>query len=46
MARITRQLEEAAARLNAGGLVAMPTETVYGLAARADLPEAVASVFV
>ncbi|MBK8972018.1 MAG: threonylcarbamoyl-AMP synthase [Hahellaceae bacterium] len=45
MAHVTRQVEEAAARLNAGGLVAMPTETVYGLAARADLPEAVAQVF-
>lgn len=27
--------------LNAGGLVVMPTETVYGLAARGDLPSAV-----
>jgi len=27
-----------------GGLVAMPTETVYGIAARADLPEALAAL--
>ena len=26
--------------LSDGGLVALPTETVYGVAARADLPEA------
>ncbi|MHC5112157.1 MAG: L-threonylcarbamoyladenylate synthase [Planctomycetota bacterium] len=29
-------------RLSSGGLVAFPTETVYGLGARADLPEAMA----
>ncbi len=39
-------IDEAAARLSAGGLVAIPTETVYGLAARADDPAAVASIFV
>jgi L-threonylcarbamoyladenylate synthase len=32
-------------RLQAGGLVGMPTETVYGLAADADQPEAVARIF-
>jgi L-threonylcarbamoyladenylate synthase len=32
-------------RLRAGGLVAVPTETVYGLAADADRREAVARVF-
>jgi L-threonylcarbamoyladenylate synthase len=36
----------AAARiLESGGLVAVPTETVYGLAARADDPEAVARIY-
>lgn len=32
--------KEARAILADGGLVALPTETVYGIAARADLPEA------
>jgi L-threonylcarbamoyladenylate synthase len=36
---------EAAARLRAGGLVAFPTETVYGLGARALDPAAVERVF-
>ena len=35
----------AALRLRDGGLVAVPTETVYGLAARADDPHAVARVY-
>ena len=35
----------AAARLRAGGLVAMPTETVYGLAADATSDKAVAGVY-
>lgn len=35
----------AAAALRAGGLVALPTETVYGLAARADDADAVASIY-
>ena len=35
----------AAERLRAGGLVALPTETVYGLAARADSAEAVAKIY-
>lgn len=38
-------LPEAAARLAAGELVALPTETVYGLGARADRAEAVAKIF-
>src|SRR5699024_4291834 len=38
-------LLEAAAVLQAGGLVAFPTETVYGLGADATSPEAVASIF-
>ncbi len=36
---------QAAAWLAQGGLVAMPTETVYGLAANADDPVAVAGIF-
>ena len=35
----------AAAALRAGGLVALPTETVYGLAARADRAESVAAIY-
>ncbi len=35
----------AADRLRAGGLVALPTETVYGLAARADSDAAVAAIY-
>lgn len=38
-------LERAAARIHAGGLVAFPTETVYGLGADATSPQAVAAVF-
>ncbi|MDM7456195.1 MAG: L-threonylcarbamoyladenylate synthase [Tepidimonas sp.] len=38
-------LADAVQRLCAGRLVAMPTETVYGLAADADRPEAVARIF-
>ena len=38
-------IARAAEILRAGGLVAVPTETVYGLAARADREEAVARIF-
>ena len=38
-------IAEAARVLAAGGLVAVPTETVYGLAARADSDEAVAAIY-
>jgi L-threonylcarbamoyladenylate synthase len=38
-------VERAAAVLRAGGLVAFPTETVYGLGADATDPEAVARIF-
>lgn len=38
-------LDRAAAILRSGGLVAVPTETVYGLAADALDPDAVASIF-
>ncbi|MEM6671960.1 MAG: L-threonylcarbamoyladenylate synthase [Planctomycetota bacterium] len=39
-------LEQALARLRAGELVVIPTETVYGLAADAENPAAVARIFV
>ena len=45
MAATPEQIEEAAARLRAGGLVAFPTETVYGLGANALDPSAVAKIF-
>jgi L-threonylcarbamoyladenylate synthase len=38
-------IEEAVAALRAGGLVILPTETVYGLAADASNPRAVAAVY-
>ncbi|UGV27783.1 threonylcarbamoyl-AMP synthase [Rhodopseudomonas boonkerdii] len=38
-------IEEAAERLRAGGLVAFPTETVYGLGADAANPRAVAGIY-
>jgi L-threonylcarbamoyladenylate synthase len=38
-------IERAAGELAAGGLVAFPTETVYGLGARADDDAAVAKIF-
>lgn len=38
-------IDAAARRLAGGGLVAIPTETVYGLAARADDDQAVGAIF-
>jgi len=38
-------IARAAQVLRAGGLVAVPTETVYGLAARADSAEAIAGIY-
>ena len=38
-------IERAAQRLADGGLLALPTETVYGLGARADDDAAVARIF-
>lgn len=38
-------ISSAVEMLRQGGLVAMPTETVYGLAADADQPDAVARIF-
>lgn len=42
---VTRDVDEAVRALAEGGLVALPTETVYGLAARADRPEAVRRIY-
>lgn len=42
---VTTDADEAVAALRAGGLVAIPTETVYGLAAAADQPDAVRRIF-
>jgi tRNA threonylcarbamoyl adenosine modification protein (Sua5/YciO/YrdC/YwlC family) len=39
------ELARAGAILRAGGLVAFPTETVYGVAAASDLPDAVARLY-
>ncbi|MFB7982881.1 L-threonylcarbamoyladenylate synthase [Streptomyces vinaceus] len=41
----TSDIETAAEVLRAGGLVALPTETVYGLGANAEDPAAVARIF-
>ena len=38
-------LEKVAEVLNAGGVAVIPTDTVYGLAARPDFPEAVERLF-
>ena len=45
MACTEQDIERAVAVLKAGGLVAFPTETVYGLGADASNPEAVAKIF-
>lgn len=42
---IQRQIEDGIAVLRRGGLVAFPTDTVYGLGAGANLPQAVARVY-
>ena len=42
---VTTDVGEAVDALVAGGLVAVPTETVYGLAAIADRPEAVRRIY-
>jgi L-threonylcarbamoyladenylate synthase len=41
----TSRRDEIEAALADGGVVAIPTDTVYGLAARLDRPEAIASIF-
>ncbi|MBX3705836.1 MAG: threonylcarbamoyl-AMP synthase [Pseudomonadales bacterium] len=45
MPTITRDIDAAVERLRAGELVAIPTETVYGLAADARNPAAIARVY-
>ncbi|SHG27023.1 translation factor SUA5 [Streptoalloteichus hindustanus] len=45
MTATTSDIEKAAGVLRAGGLVAIPTETVYGLGANAEDPSAVTRVF-
>ncbi|MDG9709561.1 L-threonylcarbamoyladenylate synthase [Streptomyces sp. DH10] len=45
MTAITSDIEKAAGVLRAGGLVALPTETVYGLGANAEDPAAVSRIF-
>ncbi|MFE4703229.1 L-threonylcarbamoyladenylate synthase [Streptomyces sp. NPDC056738] len=45
MTTIATDIERAAGVLRAGGLVALPTETVYGLGANAEDPVAVARIF-
>jgi L-threonylcarbamoyladenylate synthase len=42
---VSRLLAEAARRLNEGGLVAFPTETVYGLGGDAENPQAIARIY-
>lgn len=41
----TVQIEAALKTLHGGGLAILPTETVYGLAARADMPNSVARIY-
>jgi L-threonylcarbamoyladenylate synthase len=41
----TAPIERAGALLAAGGMVAFPTETVYGLGARIDRPDALSRIF-
>jgi L-threonylcarbamoyladenylate synthase len=45
MPQLTRNIAHACSQLRAGGLLALPTETVYGLAADARNPQAVQQVF-
>jgi len=46
IARISQQeIQDAVEALRAGDLVALPTETVYGLGANANNPEAVRKIF-
>ncbi|KAA0890221.1 L-threonylcarbamoyladenylate synthase [Pusillimonas sp. ANT_WB101] len=42
---MSRLLAQAAQKLAAGGLVAFPTETVYGLGGDAENPEAIAAIY-
>lgn len=40
-----QQIQQAVQILNEGKVVGMPTETVYGLAARVDMPSAIEAIF-
>ena len=40
-----KAFEKAAEVLNRGGVAVIPTDTVYGLAARPDVPEAVERLY-
>jgi len=42
---ITSSLDEVAAALDAGSVAAIPTDTVWGIAARLDRPDAIAKIF-
>jgi L-threonylcarbamoyladenylate synthase len=42
---LRRQISQGVSILKSGGIVAFPTDTVYGLGASADIPEAVARVY-
>lgn len=42
---VTQELEKAIKLLRLGELVGIPTETVYGLAARIDIPRAIEQIF-
>lgn len=42
---MTSDIEDVIARLNEGGVVLLPTDTVFGLAARPDFPAAVDRIF-
>jgi L-threonylcarbamoyladenylate synthase len=42
---VSENLKKAKDILSAGGVVGLPTETVYGLAARIDLPQAIEKIF-
>jgi L-threonylcarbamoyladenylate synthase len=42
---VNDEINQAVLKLNAGDVVAIPTETVYGLAARIDMPEAINKIF-
>lgn len=45
MSLITTEIEQAISMLKAGKPVAIPTETVYGMAAMINMPEAIKAVF-
>ena len=45
MPALEADLQRASAELSKGGVAVIPTDTVYGLAARPDIPRAIARVF-